>query len=80
MFPALRYHLTSISTQPAASGSGEKDPSGTACAGPDVGSEEHRDAHSQCHRCRGGSDLSEGCSVSQQFGPAALRVLGIGLG
>lgn len=28
----------------------------------------------------GGSDLSEGCSVSQQFGPAALRVLGIGLG
>lgn len=27
-----------------------------------------------------GSDLSEGCSVSQQFGPAALRVLGIGPG
>lgn len=79
MFPTLRYQLTSLHTQPAASGSGGKGPSGTHCADPDVGGEGHRDAASNATPgAQEGSDLSEGCSVSQQLGPAVLRMLGIG--
>lgn len=78
VFPTLRYHLTSLHTQPAASGSGGKVPPAHIVQTQmwvvrDIG----MPASNATPGAQEGSDWSEGCSVSQQLGPAVLRMLGI---
>lgn len=74
MFPTLQYHLTSLATQPAAAVLMGRDPLARVWVVRDAG----MPTFNARPGAREGSDLSEGCSVSQQLGPAALRVLGMG--
>lgn len=77
-FPPLPYHPAPSPLSQLPVSSCGKGFSGAGSVGSDLGGEGHRDAHFQCHAgAWEGSDLSEVCLVSQQLGPAALRVLGI---